>query len=337
MLPFMVERHTHPDFPRLKIQLRRRSRYYQACIYLDGRLVQKSLKTDKLTTALRLGEEWYRQQLRASVQEAKRHPLDRLASDPTVNELYISYRSILAASKREYADMKWGPIAPYWRALKVSDIDAGTFREFYAWRRSRRTRQGTTLKNHTLHKDVMLVRQILKFAVEEGHLPQLPSIPKVGRIEANPRPWFTREEWDHLVRVSTERAYDDKGTARVRQQRLDLDDFLTLMIESMMRVNEVRTLTVGQVQVVPEREDKPPYLRIDVKGKTGHRVAVAGGLAVWVFERRSAGLGPKDRLFAHGQHEAFKALLIAAGLREDASGHQRNLKSVRATAISLYF
>ena len=59
-VPSILEQHEHPKYPRLKIQLRRRSRYYQALTFLDGRMWQTSLKTTALETAFKLGEGWYK-------------------------------------------------------------------------------------------------------------------------------------------------------------------------------------------------------------------------------------------------------------------------------------
>jgi hypothetical protein len=96
------------------------------------------------------------------------------------------------------------------------------------------------LKNHSLHKDMMVVRQVLKHAIEEGHIAALPVIPKVGKIEANPRPWLTHAEWDRLIDLSMTRVQKAKGNPRLEGQRQDLFDFMVFMMESMMRVNELR-------------------------------------------------------------------------------------------------
>ena len=109
---------------------------------------------------------------------------------------------------------------------------------------------------------------------------------------------------------------------------------MMLMLESMMRVNELRLLTVGQCRVIRRGKDDS-YVLIDVQGKTGHRQAVAGGaIAVEIIKRRSSGLNPGDRLFPYNQRDAFRELLVATDLRTDAFGNDRNLKSIRATAIS---
>ena len=44
-MPSILESHEHPKYPRLSVPLRHKSRFYQGVTFLDGRKVQKSLKT----------------------------------------------------------------------------------------------------------------------------------------------------------------------------------------------------------------------------------------------------------------------------------------------------
>jgi integrase len=331
----ILESHKHPKYPRLYIQLRQRSRFYQSVVFLDDRKQQKSLQTDQLATAFKLGEQWYRKMLRASVADARQHPFDRLATDATMAELFSSFRLPLLPKKRAYVDQKWSAIAEFWRTWTVTEVTTQTFKEFYAWRRRRKTPLGTVPTNHTLHKDMMVIRQLLTYAIEEEQISALPLIPKIGKIDTNPRPWLERVEWEHLISTSQARIKEVENNRRLKRFREDLDDFLMFMIESMMRVDEMRALTVGQCRLVPATDDgQLEYLVINVKGKTGHRNVVAGGFAPIVFESRRQGRKPTDLLWPVHQRDAFRELLIAAGLRTDVFGHTRNLKSIRATAIS---
>ena len=335
MALILQETHKHPKYPRLSLDLRADSRFYQARTYLDGKVRLKSTKATKsqLPTAFRVAEAWYKAQLKASVTEGRQHPLDKLTTDPTIAELFTNYRLTLAPHRRDYVDIKWGAIGDFWRTLTAADVTPKRVREFYTHRRRHKTQMKTVVTNNTLHKDVTLLRQILNYAIEEGHLDRLPTIPHPGAIVANPRPWLDRDEWDTLMGISDQRIRDAKANPRLRQQRQDLDDFLFFMVESMMRVSEVRNLTVGQCRVV-KHKGQDAYLLSDVRGKTGHRTVVAGGDAPDIYTRRSKGLKPGDRLWEHGQRDAFRELLIAAKLRADSFGMSRNLKSIRATAIS---
>jgi hypothetical protein len=61
---------------------------YQARTFLDGKQLQKSMKTDNLKTAFKLAEDWYRKLLRSSVQVGKKHL--STGSDPTIADLFKS-------------------------------------------------------------------------------------------------------------------------------------------------------------------------------------------------------------------------------------------------------
>jgi integrase len=325
----VVEQHRHPKFPRLVVDLRTNSRFYQARTFLDGRLVQKSTKATQLPTAMKLAEDWYKRLLRSSVSFGMAHPIARLTSDPTVAEVFSSHRSALSPKKQAYADQKWAPIADYWKALQVRDVSAQTFREFYAWRRRKH------VSNHTIHKDVVLVRQVLKRAIEDGQLGALPIIPKVGEIAKNPRPWLTPSEWRLLLRTSDKRIREARHNRRLRQQRQDTHDLMLFLVHSMCRVGEVLSLRFRDCRM-EKNSDGDKMLMCEVSGKRGVRMVVALLGAASVYERRLKQAKDTDALiFPEHHRDAFRELLEAAGLRRDPkSGFERNFKSLRATAIS---
>jgi hypothetical protein len=322
----ILEKYPHPKHPRLTIQRRTTSRFYQSLTFLDGQLKQHSLKTTHLPTAFKLAEDWYTRELRASVSFGLQHPIARLTTDPTMAELFASYCTALEPRKQPYAKEKWSAIAAFWRARLLSTINTDTFKEFFAWRRR------SKIKNHTLHKDVVVIRQILKCAIEHELLGQLPRIPSVGTIEKNPRPWFTPSEWLHLNQVASERIQQASNirTARQRQDALDMMNFLHA---SMLRIGELQGLRFHACRV--ERNvagDK--LLLCEVSGKRGTRTIVANAVAAVIYERRLRVATPADLIFPHSCRDGFREILIAAGLRENAQGFMRNRKSVRATSIS---
>lgn len=334
----ILENHVHPKHPRLYVQLRSNSKVYQALTFLDGKKRQKALKkTTKLTTAFKLAEEWYQDQCRASVSVGHKHPLERLAVEPLLSELFTSYKATLdSPKKRAYAAMKWSAMKDFWGTKTPSEITAQTFREFYTWRR--RNSKAERLRNHTLHKDMMVVRQLLKFAVQEGHLNTLLIIPKVGRIEPNVRPWLTEQEWAHLRDVSMTRiAYAAQdGETRLASRCSDTDDFMRFMVDSMCRVDELRTLRFRDCSLETGAQ-KRQILVGQVTGKRGTRDMVAGSDAASIYKARlkRAG-GNRDALIFEGGHyrDSFRELLLAAELRQDTQGFPRNFKSLRSTAIS---
>src|SRR5688572_33246944 len=110
------------------------------------------MKTGQLNTAEKLSEEWFKTLKRTDGREA----IERLGEIPTMGQLYDSWeKEPMSPKKLAWIQMKWSPIKEYWRTIRVTDINASTFKEFYRWRRTGVTRKGTKIANHTLHKDVI--------------------------------------------------------------------------------------------------------------------------------------------------------------------------------------
>jgi hypothetical protein len=348
----VLERHVHPKFPRLRIELRSDSRFLQAVTRLDDKLRQWSTKTDVLPTAFRLAEDWYRREVKASKLAARQHPVDTIAQDPTMQELYEMYRrSLESDQKQAYADQKWEPISAFWRARRLSTVTALTFREFYAWRRRhfRKREDSDQLSNSTLHKDKILVRQLFKAAIEAELMDRMPLIPKSGKIDANPRPWLDAEEWRTLTATSLARLQEarrnhernhSKGSARLLKQRQDIDDLIHFLYASMFRVNEVQKNPCGGLRFkdcrVERNADGDKMLICKLRrGKTGARDVVATRDAAEIYEARfKANPDPNAYIFPERKKDAFRNLLEAAGLRKNEEGFFRNLKSMRPTSIS---
>lgn len=330
------DRHAVPDRTGVYVFKQRRSPYYNVEAFINGKKIRKSLRTPELTTANKLAIDWHKRLLKEARQTGRR--LDRVGTDPTVAEVFDSYRLTLEAGPRAYADQKWSPIESFWRTIDVKDVTDHTFDKFYDWRRARKTRQKTVLRNHSLHKDAMVIRQVLKFAKKKRHISTLPEIPKVGTIKPNPPPPLTEPEWQHLRAISQERIAKAPND-RTKQQRVDCDHFMRLMVASCARVGEIHDDKSGEglrfrdcrYRLAPD--GKRHVLVCTVTGKRGQRDIVAGTDAVEVVSQRAG--KPEDLIFSHHSRDALRELLIAAHLRTDNKGRVRNAKALRSTAICL--
>jgi hypothetical protein len=317
----ILERHRHPKYERLTLQRRSDSVYLQAVCYLDGELHQKSTRSGELTTALKLGGEWYRTLIRG------RRDDDLTDINPTMRHAFRRYRDSLGDAR--YVNQKWSPIEAFWRDVRVADISAQTFREFFAWRRG--------VKPHTLHKDVVLVRQVLKYALEHDWLDRMPVTPRVGKIVANPRPWLTPDEWQQLAKISLKRIKAAAKNPKVHRQREELHEMMVVLVYGMMRVGELRTLRFRNCRPLSLNARGDCVMIAEVDGKRGRRTIVMQEPAGAVIEKRRTEAGdnaPGQLVFPEHHRDAFRELLDAAGLRTDGSDFARNLKSLRATAIS---
>lgn len=328
------ERHPHPTYPKLYVFKQAKSRFWNMELCINGKKKRKSLKTDRLATAFTLAADEWKASQRSLLAEDKKRKFDRLSSNPTIGELFISWKATLPPAKRPYHETKWGAVGPFWRAVVIADITPQIFRDYFLQRRRVETQYGEPPGNGTLHKDIILLRLILNHAVEEGHIEQLPIIPNPGEILPNPRPWLSRQEWDHLCRVSTKRV-EEAVNPHIQRQRIELDDQMKWMVGTMMRVGEMLDVRYRDCRVEKNKK-RQPILICQVQGKRGGRTVIGRTTAARIFQERvedSASLD--DLIFPIHHRDAFTELLKAADLHVDKrTKFERNFKSLRATAIS---
>src|SRR5436190_12908382 len=131
MSRMLLETHTHPTIPRLTLDRRADSPFYQARAFIDGRQRTSSTKTSDIRTAFRVAESWYKQQLLPT----RARSIDRLGLDPIMSDVYQAYLNTLDDRRRAEAAQRWGPIKAFWETIRLIEIGPKTFRAFYAWRR----------------------------------------------------------------------------------------------------------------------------------------------------------------------------------------------------------
>jgi len=265
-------------------------------------------------------------------------------------------------ARRETHQIKWNAISKFFKTLDVDAVDIRLLRQFVDSR--------TDVKPITIAHDLSTLRMILGYAVERGWRDGLPMFPRLEKSETNPRPWFTPQQLADLQQVAQERIEDAQEQAgKHRHSRMDLLDFIRLMIATGMRVGELRSVRVCDVKIlrssrityggrelppgVAQHAKLPPdpneYLEIELQEpeegaserrlKRGVRTVVSrpatDGVATFRALVKRKGLKDEDLLFEDGQRDAFRELLKVAKLRT-ANGVKRNLKSLRCTAIMLW-
>ena len=255
-------------------------------------------------------------------------------------ELYLSHLAQMGDKKKgviAFAGEKWQTIRSYLSDTECEDIKTKYLRGFLERRQHDARKRGRELKPSTLHKDLVLIRGILKAAREEEWISSIPDFPSVGTIEPNRRPWLEPDEWATLQRVAKARIREQGLNPRTKTQREELWDFCLLMVHTGARVNEIRNLRVGNCAVKANpKNPKRQYLELWINGKTGRRKAIGWSGAATAYQRlvKRRSLNSNDLLFTEHHRDGFRELLEAANLRFDADGVARNLKSLRSTGIA---
>lgn len=345
-------------------------RTYQARARVEGQWRYVGTETADIKAAEQFAVRWFRH-LHAG---SEGHETVQQAAD-------AYFKSIRDPGKRAYHSTTFKATKDYWSpgmgrpGVMVTEIDTPKLLAFVKWRQDQSPRgrsQNARITANTMHKDLVTLRQVLKYAVARGAIPRVPDFPGahiIGSIERNPLPWLAPDEWKRLLKVADERIANAPNP-RTERQRRELKDFLLFMHATAMRVDEAYGLQVRDVTVAySEMVDPPadvelpkvftsvveaftdgnrvargkwvlqgvsmPYLKIQVRtSKTGARVCHSRVGIFATFERLSAGKEPTDPLFRERHRDGFRELLTAAKLRTNAHGLPRNAKCLRPTAIS---
>jgi len=197
----------------------------------------------------------------------------------------------------------------------------------------------------TQKRQLVVLREVLTFALDKRLISSLPRIPKIKQKD-NPRPSFSKEEYRRLLLTAylLERDARQRGDRDEAELWSEVRDFCEFMLASFLRPSEWADLRHSDV----ERDLGPnPHLKISlVKGKIKPRTAITMPEGVRAHERivRRSGSDAGGRLFLSQyqnrdtalqiMRQAFNRLLDEAGLTHDRFGKKRIIYSLRHSALT---
>jgi integrase len=311
----------------LYLEERKNAANYRAVASVKGRRHAMNTETADFERAQRLAVSWFKRLLTDDA-----NPSSQVHTMGEAAKKFLA--DIQKPVTKAFYELQWSVISPYFKTMDLDAVTTPVLKEFLRWRQRTGTRG--PVKPHTLHKNLVCVRRILRWSAEEGWLDRLPVFPELDTIVANPRPWLDPDEWQTLQRVAKERITKEDNP-RTKRQRQELYDFMLMMVHSCARVDEVRNLRVRDCAVKRLTPKGRPYLEMRISGKTGMRKSIAWSGAVSAFERlvERGHLKPEDLLFQEHHRDGFRELLEVAELRKDMDGNVRNLKSLRSTGLMM--
>lgn len=157
----------------------------------------------------------------------------------------------------------------YFGAMKIDDITAADFQNFWLWRKVNFSRIRPS--NNTLGRERTAILGLFKYAVSHGHIIKIPesNSPK-GSLER--RPSFTEQEWSAIV-ASMENWEADGAQKSISRDRYVAKRYFQFLAYTGVRVGEARVLSWGDLR--PLMRDNGDLVVATVRGKTGHRDVVA--------------------------------------------------------------
>jgi hypothetical protein len=277
----MTERHELMG-GKLHVYRRENSGYWQCSTFLKGKNWRVSTKEDSLAHAKDFAEDWYLElkgKSRAGVLRVGK--TFKQAADQFLHEF-----EIITAGERN-AEYVTGlrlklklHLLPYFEDKVLSEITPGMVQEYRIHRatsrKDKKTGEPRRPSRSTLHKEIVMLRHVLKTANRHGWLPFLPdlSAPYKTSGKITHRAWFSPDEYKSLYTATRERAKNPKKP-RWRKECEQLHDYVLFMVNTGLRPDEAIRLEFRDVAVVTDEATGECILEIEVRGKRGWVIAKA--------------------------------------------------------------
>jgi integrase len=145
----------------------------------------------------------------------------------------------------------------------------------------------------TITQEIVVIRQVLKYAEGMGWIPFVPSLsqPYMTQGKRGRRVWFSPEEYKQLY-TATRKRITEGGRPGWRSRYEDMHDYVLFMANTGLRPDEAARLEFRDVSIEEDAATNETILVIDVRGKTGVGYCKSMPGAVQPFRRLEA---PRER------------------------------------------
>jgi hypothetical protein len=314
-----------------------------------------------IRAASKVAEEWFFD-LKTRVRQGDQ--LHEPLFSEIVREFLIdpSIKGAVSAGTHANYGKKWSVLEPFFRGTPVSGVTLDKLEDVRNTRAAGTNRYGTAISANTIDKDVVFIRQVLRWGVERNSVAiTVPPSPKgKGRFEVVKHgcPMLLLKQWRTVTLAARKRAQDaekkreaqERNPTRGRKVNVEkaweLYYFIVFAVGGALRTGEAYSLRwkdcVATVLNTPQQIDETA-IHVRVLGKRsrgGQRLdgwSLFGGVdAFYQLKKRREGDSPDDKLFRYNHEEGFRELLKSLDLYTDpSSGMTRNTKSLRVTGINL--
>jgi integrase len=254
---------------------------------------------------------------------------------------------------RDYIKVIEKYIRPYLGFKQLETLTSKDIAQFELWRNRQMSRAP---KHSTLNTYTSAWTKVCELAVARGWISERVPVPKMTASgqKSKPRPAFTREEIDFLLKYMESWIVGGRSEA-IREIKPLLRDYFEILLYTGIR-HGTEAMNMRWRHLEWHTDKGVRYLRIWVSGKTGGRWLIAKHQAVESLKRlhaRRANI--KDKAFEdifkekcdqlvfvyrngyqpHDLRGTFRVLMKDCGLLYDAEGGTRTLYSLRHTYATL--
>jgi len=326
---------------KLHIYRRENSSKWQCSTFLQGRNWRQSTGEESLSLAKEIAEDWYltlKGKSRAGVLEEKlKGKKFKEAAAKFLEELPVLTQGQRGKTYIKEQETRLNAIIlPFMAERYLSDA-AAAISEF-RMHRAKNCKTGKPPSRSTLHKDIVLIRQVFKTAKRYGWIDHLPdfSVPYKTSGKVTHRAWFSPTEYKQLYEATRERARNPRKE-RWRTASENMHDFVLFMVNTGLRPDEALRLEFRDVAVVTDKATGERILEIEVRGKrgVGYCKSMPGAVTPFLRLQKRNSSKETDKLFPSLQRELFNNILNELNLKTDRDGQHRTAYSLRHTYISM--
>ncbi|HEV2693071.1 MAG TPA: site-specific integrase [Verrucomicrobiae bacterium] len=327
----------------LHLYLRENSSRWQCATYIGGANWRKSTKETGFAAAKEIAIGWYFDlKARGRIGVLDSHPSGKLFKEAATVFLK-EYPVITHGQRNEYYVSQLeqrlnNHLIPFLGDKPVKQITAGVAVEYRIHRHEKSmAKRDKPPSRSTLHKEIVILRQVLKTCLRHGwieHLPDL-SVPYKTSGKITHRAWFSPIEYKQFYGVTRERAKNPKKE-NWREASENFHDYVLFMVNTGLRPDEGQRLQLRDVAIVTDEATGERILLIEVRGKRGVGYCKSMPGAVLPFTRivKRKKLQPTDLVFGKVQNELLNSILKELNLKFDREGNRRTAYSLRHTYIS---
>ena len=332
---------------KLHVYKRDDSRFWLCRTFVDGKYKVKSTGEETLRDSRDFSIKWYE-----DIKYKQRHDIPVHGKTfLSITDEYLEYQNTLVKnyerSVKTGSIQKTGKITGKYRTPRqakdyesrirqlnkfFSKMDVGSITrndiENYVDMRMK------TSSMKTVRYDLTGLSLVLQYCERKGYITNIPPFPKLDVSSTNPRPSYSKKEWNILLEESRKRIERSRGT-RQRYEREQLHDFMIFSVHTGMRVNEVLSTKYKDCKVEKNKKNDKYLLIQNVKGKNDVRevIGLIGSVRSYERLKERNHHEPDDLLFPQHHRDQLNTLLKETGLKTDTNGNVRNSRSFRSTYI----
>jgi len=324
---------------------KRGGRYWHCSTTMGGKQYRETTKKEELKNAEDFAEDWYLE-LRGKFKRGETAKLVEVNGEKNFEqaaEQFIRKFPIMTEGQRNaqyvaaHERRLRKHLIPFFGKKGISHVTSGLINEYRLHRmETSKGKNGKPLARQTLHQEIVVLRQVLKLALRQGHISALPDLSQPYRSNAkiSHRAWFSHAEYELLYQATRERANNPPHKTH-KDDYEDLHDYVLFMVNTGLRPDESHRIYVRDVNIVDDVGSRQTILEIDVRGKRGVGFCKSMPGAVHPFQRivKRHALSATDLIFPKKQHELFNVVLGDLNLKFDNENQRRTFYSLRHTYV----